>query len=147
MAALSTAFAVAVYFGSRHMAKLNEAEASASNKVSGQLSDSVSNILAVKTSAAQQREMAHFSGKVLDWRSGNTRNHAKLPKSQHRLLVNHRHHTNRRIGICSLRLWPRIYLGSAIYLIVTYTSTVAHNLWNMNGIMRTYNRVMVTPRK
>jgi ATP-binding cassette subfamily B protein len=31
---------------------------------------------------------------------------------------------------------------ASIYLIVTYTASVAQNLWNMNGIMRSYNRVM-----
>ena len=142
MAVLSIAFAVAVYFGSRHMAKLNEAEASASNKVSGQLSDSVSNILAVKTSAAQQREMAHFSGKVLDWRSATLATMRSFLKastvySSITALI--------RIGALVFAVYASgqgFISVAAIYLIVTYTSTVAHNLWNMNGIMRTYNRVM-----
>ncbi len=31
---------------------------------------------------------------------------------------------------------------ASVYLIITYTGSVAHELWNMNGIMRNYNRII-----
>ena len=60
----SIIFSIAVYFGSRPMAKLSEKEAKASNKVSGQLADMVSNILAVKSSGAESLEQKRFSKTV-----------------------------------------------------------------------------------
>lgn len=142
MAILSVAFAVAVYFGSRHMVKLNEAEAEASNKVSGRLADAVSNILAVKTSAAEQRESAHFSGKVGDWRSATLATMRSFLKAS---TVYSAISAAIRIGALVFAVYASqhdVISVAAIYLIVTYTATVAHNLWNMNGIMRTYNRIM-----
>ena len=50
------------------MAKLNEKEAKASNKLSGQLADTVSNILAVKSSGSESLEQERFSKTVKSWR-------------------------------------------------------------------------------
>ena len=60
MAILSITFVIAVYFGSKHMARLNEEEAKASNKISGHLSDVVANILTVKASSAEKRELKNL---------------------------------------------------------------------------------------
>ena len=64
----SIIFSVVIYFGSRPMAKLNEKEAKASNKLSGQLADTVSNILAVKSSGSESLEQERFSKTVKSWR-------------------------------------------------------------------------------
>ena len=141
MLVLSITFAVAVYFGSRHMRKLNEAEAEASNKVSGRLADAVSNILAVKTSAAEQRELKHFSGKVSDWRGATLATMRSFLKAS---TVYSSISATVRIGALVFAVYASqhdVISVAAIYLIVTYTASVAQNLWNMNGIMRTYNRV------
>ena len=142
LAVLSVLFATAVYFGSRHMVILNEAEAKASNAISGHLADAVSNILAVKTSAAEQRELKGFSDKVTDWRSSTLatmRNFLKVSTVYSSISA------SIRIGALVFAVYAsqnNFVSVASIYLIVTYTATVAHNLWNMNGIMRTYNRVM-----
>ena len=47
----SIIFGIAVFFGSRPMAKLSRREAEASNKVSSNLANMVSNVLAVKSSS------------------------------------------------------------------------------------------------
>lgn len=141
MLVLSITFAVAVYFGSRHMRKLNEAEAEASNKVSGRLADAVSNILAVKTSAAEQRELKHFSAKVSDWRGATLATMRSFLKAS---TVYSSISATVRIGALVFAVYASqhdVISVAAIYLIVTYTASVAQNLWNMNGIMRTYNRV------
>lgn len=142
LALLSIAFAVAVYFGSRHMIRFNEAEAEASNKVSGRLADSVSNILAVKTSGAEIQESASFKQTVGDWRSSSLATMRSFLKvsTVYSLISG-----AVRIGalvFAVLAAQADIVSIAAIYLIVTYTASVAHNLWSMNGIMRSYNRVM-----
>lgn len=147
MAALSIVFVIAVYFGSKHMAKLNEEEAKASNKISGHLSDVVANILTVKTSSAEKRELKNFMKSAENWRGKSLnlmRNFlgASTIYSSLSAAV--------RIGalvFAILAAKQDIVSVASIYLIITYTSTVAHNLWNVNGIMRTYNRVMGDSRE
>ncbi len=142
LAVLSVSFGIAVYFGSRRMIKLNEAEADTSNKVSGRLADAVSNMLAVKTSSAENRELDKFSQKVSEWRGSTLatmRNFLKVSTvySSISAIV--------RVGALVFAVYAAQHdfvSVASIYLIVTYTATVAQNLWNMNGIMRDYNRVM-----
>lgn len=142
LATLSMVFAVAVYFGSKHMAKLNKEEAKASNKVSGRLADVVSNILAVKSSSAETREMKGYTNSLENWRSKSLnlmRNFlgTSTVYSSISALV--------RIGALIFAIVAAkqdIVSVATIYLIITYTATVSHNLWNMNGIMRSYNKII-----
>lgn len=142
LALLSITFGVAVYFGSKHMAILNAEEAKASTKVSGRLADIVSNILAVKSSSAEQRELDGFSGAVNEWRgrSLNLMKHFLGTSTIYSSIT-----AVVRVGalvFAIIAAQQDVVSVASIYLLVTYTATVAHNLWNMNGIMRTYNRVI-----
>ena len=138
----SIIFSVVVYFGSRPMAKLNETEAKASNKVSGQLADAVSNILAVKSSGAEALEQQRFAKTVTSWRG------ASLGTMRGLLKVSTVYSTINitiKIGAIAFAIYAtqhNIVSVAAVYLIITYTGSVAHELWNMNSIMRSYNRIL-----
>ena len=138
----SIIFSVVVYFGSRPMAKLNEKEAKASNKVSGQLADAVSNILAVKSSGAEALEQQRFAKTVTSWRG------ASLGTMRGLLKVSTVYSTINitiKIGAIAFAIYAaqhNIVSVAAVYLIITYTGSVAHELWNMNSIMRSYNRIL-----
>ena len=138
----SIIFSVVVYFGSRPMAKLNETEAKASNKVSGQLADAVSNILAVKSSGAEALERQRFAKTVTSWRG------ASLGTMRGLLKVSTVYSTINitiKIGAIAFAIYAaqhNIVSVAAVYLIITYTGSVAHELWNMNSIMRSYNRIL-----
>ena len=138
----SIIFSIAVYFGSRPMAKLSEKEAKASNKVSGQLADMVSNILAVKSSGAESLEQKRFSKTVDSWRSaslGTMRGFLKVSTVYSSI------NTIIRIGAIAFAVYAaqhNLVSVASVYLIITYTGSVAHELWNMNGIMRSYNRII-----
>ncbi len=140
--ALSVVFSLAVYFGSKPMAKLNEKEAKASNKVSGQLADMVSNILAVKSSGAESTEQKRFSKTVSSWRSaslGTMRGFLKVSTVYSTI------NTIIKIGAIAFAVYAaqhNLVSIASVYLIITYTGSVAHELWNMNGIMRSYNRII-----
>ena len=140
--ALSVVFSLAVYFGSKPMAKLNEKEAKASNKVSGQLADMVSNILAVKSSGAESTEQNRFSKTVGSWRSaslGTMRGFLKVSTVYSTI------NTIIKIGAIAFAVYAaqhNLVSVASVYLIITYTGSVAHELWNMNGIMRSYNRII-----
>ncbi len=142
LAILSIGFGVAVFFGSRHMAKLNEKEAEASNKISGRLADAFSNVLAVKSSSAEKRELADFQKTVGSWRESSLDLMRAFLKAS---TVYSSISGLIRIGALAFAVVAaqhNFISIAAIYLIVTYTASVAHNLWNMNGIMRTYNRII-----
>ena len=138
----SIIFSIAVYFGSRPMAKLSEKEAKASNKVSGQLADMVSNILAVKSSGAELTEQKRFSKTVSSWRSaslGTMRGFLKVSTVYSTI------NTIIKIGAIAFAVYAaqhNLVSVASVYLIITYTGSVAHELWNMNGIMRSYNRII-----
>ena len=138
----SIIFSIAVYFGSRPMAKLSEKEAKASNKVSGQLADMVSNILAVKSSGAESTEQKRFSKTVSLWRStslGTMRGFLKVSTVYSTI------NTIIKIGAIAFAVYAaqhNLVSVASVYLIITYTGSVAHELWNMNGIMRSYNRII-----
>ena len=138
----SIIFSIAVYFGSRPMAKLSEKEAKASNKVSGQLADMVSNILAVKSSGAESLEQNRFSKTVGSWRKaslGTMRGFLKVSTVYSSI------NTIIRISAIAFAIYAaqhNLVSVASVYLIITYTGSVARELWNMNSIMRSYNRVI-----
>lgn len=142
LAVLSLTFAAVVYFGSRHILHFNEVEAAASNKVSGRLADAISNILAVKTSGNEAKESDQFQATVGSWRN------ASLDTMKSFLKVSTVYSMISgliRIGALVFAIYAAradMVSVASIYLIVTYTASVARNLWSMNGIMRSYNRVM-----
>jgi len=129
------------------MAELNEKEAKASNKLSGQLADIVSNILAVKSSGAESLEQQRFSKTVDSWRN------ASLDTMRGFLKVSTVYSTINmtiKIGAIAFAIYAaqhNLVSVAAVYLIITYTGSVAHELWNMNGIMRSYNRVLGDARE
>ena len=138
----SIIFGVAVFFGSRPMAKLSQREAEASNKVSGNLADMVSNILAVKSSGAEKIEQQRFDTTNRAWRK------ASLATMRGFLTVSSVYstiNTSIRIGAIIFAIYAaqhNIVSIAAVYLIITYTGSVARELWNMNSIMRNYNRII-----
>ena len=139
---LSIVFSVVVYYGSKPMARLNKKEAKASNKLSGQLADVLSNVLAVKSSGAEATEQQRFKKTVSSWRS------ASLDTMHGFLKVSTVYSTINmliKIGAIIFAVYAaqhNLVSVAAVYLIITYTSSVAHELWNMNGIMRSYNRII-----
>ena len=139
---LSVVFSVVVYFGSKPMAALNEKEAKTSNTVSGQLADTISNILAVKSSGTEASERQRFVTAVGSWRS------ASLGTMRGFLKVSTVYSTINmaiKVGAIAFAVYAaqhNVVSVAAVYLIITYTSSVAHELWNMNSIMRSYNRVL-----
>ena len=139
---VSIIFGVAVFFGSRPMAKLSRREAEASNKVSGNLADMVSNVLAVKSSGAEKVEQQRFDKTNHAWRK------ASLATMRGFLTVSSVYstiNTSIRIGAIVFAIYAaqhNIVSVAAVYLIITYTGSVARELWNMNSIMRNYNRII-----
>lgn len=143
----SILFGIFVHVNSRRMIILNEKEAKASNKVSGHLSDAVSNILAVKSSGMERHELNNFTKTANDWRQ------ASLNLLKYFIgtsTINSSISAIVKIGALAFAVYAsqrNMISIASIYLIVTYTQSVAQNLWNMNTIMRAYNRIMGDSRE
>ena len=138
----SIVFSIVVYYGSKPMAKLTKKEAKASNKLNGQLADVISNVLAVKSSGAEATEQKFFTKTVNSWRDSSLdvmRGFLKVSTiySSINMVI--------KIGAIAFAVYAaqnNLVSVASVYLIITYTGSVAHELWNMNGIMRNYNRII-----
>ena len=138
----SIVFSIVVYYGSKPMAKLTKKEAKASNKLNGQLADVISNVLAVKSSGAEATEQKFFAKTVSSWRNSSLdvmRGFLKVSTiySSINMVI--------KIGAIAFAVYAAqndLVSVASVYLIITYTGSVAHELWNMNGIMRNYNRII-----
>ena len=138
----SIVFSIVVYYGSKPMAKLTKKEAKASNKLNGQLADAISNVLAVKSSGAEATEQKFFAKTVNSWRNSSLnvmRGFLKVSTiySSINMVI--------KIGAIAFAVYAaqnNLVSVASVYLIITYTGSVAHELWNMNGIMRNYNRII-----
>ena len=138
----SIVFSIVVYYGSKPMAKLTKKEAKSSNKLNGQLADVISNVLAVKSSGAEATEQKFFTKTVNSWRNSSLdvmRGFLKVSTiySSINMVI--------KIGAIAFAVYAaqnNLVSVAAVYLIITYTGSVAHELWNMNGIMRNYNRII-----
>lgn len=139
---IAIVFMAVVYVGSRPMAALNKKEADASNKLSGSLADAMANIMTIKAAGSEQAELATFSDRVTDWRQaslGIMRGFLKVSTVYSTI------NTALKVGAVAFAVYAsqhNIVSVSAVYLIITYTATVARELWNTNGIMRTYNHII-----
>ena len=138
----SIVFSLVVYYGSKPMAKLTKKEAKTSNKLNGQLADVISNVLAVKSSGAESTEQKFFAKTVSSWRNSSLdvmRGFLKVSTvySSINMVI--------KIGAIAFAVYAAqndLVSVASVYLIITYTGSVAHELWNMNGIMRNYNRII-----
>ena len=138
----SIVFSIVVYYGSKPMAKLTKKEAKSSNKLNGQLADVISNVLVVKSSGAEATEQKFFTKTVNSWRNSSLdvmRGFLKVSTiySSINMVI--------KIGAIAFAVYAaqnNLVSVASVYLIITYTGSVAHELWNMNGIMRNYNRII-----
>ena len=138
----SIVFSLVVYYGSKPMAKLTKKEAKASNKLNGQLADVISNILAVKSSGAESTEQKFFTKTVSSWRNSSLdvmRGFLKISTVYSSISMTMKV-SAAAFAVCAAQ--NNLISVAAVYLIITYTSSVTRELWNMNGIMRNYNRII-----
>jgi ATP-binding cassette subfamily B protein len=139
---LSVSFAVVVFLGSRFMRKLNLKEARASNKLTGKLADMITNVTTVKSYGREAEELENATTQANAWRQ-------KSLASMRGFLKISTGYSALNVGITTGALIFAIVASeqktisiAAVYLALTYTFTVARQLWDINGIMRNLNRIL-----
>lgn len=134
-------YAVISALSLKKIAHLNEEEAEAEAKQTGQLADSITNIISVKSYAKESHERhryANFSRRVL-----NASDNLKNATIKRDIMFN-----CVQIGITVMilvfLLTGREWLGisvATLVLIVNYAQTIQGELWNINSILKNFNRV------
>ena len=134
-------YGVAAFVFYRKLAPLNEAEAEAENKQTGQLADSVSNMISVKSYAQEPHEHKRYV-KFID-------------NTYHKVSMDYMRSTMKRdivfggvqIGMTALilafLLFGQSWLGisvATLILIVNYSQSVQGELWSFNHIFKNLNK-------
>lgn len=142
LAALSVVFGITVFYGSRFMANRNKEETQASTASNAHVADAVTNVMTIKSYGRERDELAVMDAKTLTWREkslSTMRGFLGVSTIYSSLLAI----TN--IVALLAAIWASQNHAAPIgvvYLAVTYTFTVVRYLWEMNSIMRNYNRIM-----
>lgn len=140
--AVSILYVIAVFFGSRFLRQRNREEAQASTKMTGWLADMITNIVTIKSYAGEDFEQQQAMNVSDAWR------HKALRSMRGFLGVSSIYATLGTV-LTTLALIAAIIASeqqlisiATVYLALSYTFTVSRYLWEMNSIMRNYNRVM-----
>lgn len=142
LAIISIIFALFVYVSSRFMAVLNTKEAQANTAMNGRLADTIANVVAVKSHANERAEERDARKLADTWRSRSRATmfgFLKVSTGYSSMIV--------LINLVALvaAIWAserNLISIATVYLSITYTFTVARQLWEINSIMRNYNRIM-----
>lgn len=138
---LSIIFIVVSYFGTRFMRQRFKEKSAAYNEISGKLSDSISNMMAVKTDAREKDERKHLSvsidkmvGKEMRARSGMVR----ITSAYAGIIT-----LMRMSALIASVLAIQAGLGDAalIYIALTYTFNLIDEMWHVSGLLRSYFQI------
>ena len=147
LAVLCVIFVWLVVATARKMEPLNVSEAAASNAMTGFLADVTTNIGAVKAYGAEDREQRSAAVVAEKWR--HTSFGVMYPFLRYSTgyaavmtLIN----VSAVVAAVAASTTDSVSIP-AVYLAVTYTMTVTTQLWEINQVMRDYNRVMGDTRE
>lgn len=135
-------FCVTVFVSSRFLASRNKREAQASTRSTGYLADMVTNIATVKSFGREEYELAKAGQVNSDWlnKSFSLKWGVLKATSVYATFL-------ATINVAAL-LFAVVFASNgsiaigSIYLMFVYTMTVGRQMWEMNNVVRTYNRVV-----
>lgn len=139
---VSLIFATAVIIGSRFLAAYNREEAQASTATNAYVADAITNVMTIKSHGHEDNELHELTNRAVYWRSkslASMRGFLTVSTVYSILLA------TLNVGALIGAIWASehhlISLGT-VYLCLSYTLVVGRQLWEINGIMRSYNRVI-----
>ncbi len=139
---ISLAYIVGTIYFFKDVSVASAAEAGAQNRQTGYLADSLTNVSAIKTFAAIASERARYGLINDEVRGAGLRTVSALIRRQNFAAV-----LTQGLRVAALFL-AIIGVGlfkadiATIFLIVTYTDTLAVNLWQFQSVLRQYNRAL-----
>lgn len=139
---LSVLFIIAVFFGSKFMAQRNTAESQASTKLTASVADVVTNILTIKAHGTETHELQTFATHATSWRA------KSLSSMRGFLMVSSVYSAlmatinTSAVIVAIIAAQHHVASIATIYLAISYTLTVSRQLWEINSVMRNYNRII-----
>ncbi|MDB5161718.1 MAG: MdlB, multidrug/protein/lipid transporter ATPase, ATP-binding cassette, subfamily bacterial [Candidatus Saccharibacteria bacterium] len=142
LAIISVIFVLVVVVGSNSMKKTTREEAQAMTAANGYVADVVTNISTVKAYGSEDFEQKNMLEKANFFRS-------KSRMNMHRFLGVSSAYSGLimvlYISVFIAAIWASEYhliSIASIYLAITYSFTIGRQLWEMNSILRNYNRLI-----
>lgn len=139
---IAVAFVTVVMFGSKFTLRRNREDAQASTAVNAYVADAITNISTIKAHGHETKELEKLTARTAFWRGkslANMRGFLVISSGYSSLMA------VLNISALVAAVWAseqHIISIGIVYLAITYTFTVARQLWEMNNIMRNYNRLM-----
>jgi len=138
---LTILFVVTAFYGTRFMRERFKARSKAYTDISGKLSDSLSNMMAVKTDAKEdaERELLNISIENMVEKEFLARKGMVQVSSIYSFIT-----TLMKVGALVAAIWSvQAGFGSAavIYISLTYTFNLIGEIFNVNGLLRSYYQI------
>lgn len=145
----AVAYVAVAFFSTRRIRELNVKEAAATNRQTGQLADSITNVMAVKSFAAADYENHRFA-KATNETYNSTLNlmRASLRRDLQFASIN----ATIMIGALIVALMSVVIFENAdiavVFLVLTYAGNISRHLWDFSTkTLRNYNRAMGDARE
>ncbi len=147
LAIFAIMFMSIAWFSFGSIRELNVQEAEAQNKVSGQIADSITNIVAVKSFSREIHEKKRFEKFAKDSReAGFLIRNAVIVRDIWFGLIITAIMTSAFITLIFGNLWFGVAIGTLL-LAVSYSMQILNNLWGFNGLLRQFNRIFGDARE
>lgn len=147
LAVFAIIFISIAWFSFGSIRALNVKEANAQNKVSGQIADSITNILTVKSFSREQHEKQRFEKFANESRqAGFSIRNAIIVRDIWFGLIITAIMTSAFITLIFGNVWFGVAIGTLL-LAVTYSMQILGNLWGFNGMLRQFNRIFGDARE
>lgn len=147
LAVLAALFISVAWFSFGSIRDLNVKEADSQNKVSAQIADSITNILAVKSFSRENHEKARFDEFAKDARqAGFSIRNAVIVRDIWFGMIITAIMTSALITLIFGNAWFGVAVGTLL-LAVTYSMQILGNLWGFNGMLRQFNRIFGDARE
>lgn len=147
LAIFAILFLGVAWFSFSSIRELNVKEAEAQNKVSGQIADSITNILAVKSFSRERHEKQRFEKFANDSRQAGfaIRNAVTVRDFWFGSIIT-AITTSAFITLVFGNAWFGVAIGTLL-LAVNYSMQILGNLWGFNGMLRQLNRIFGDARE
>ena len=147
LAIFAIIFLSVAWFSFSSIRNLNVKEAEAQNKVSGQIADSITNILAVKSFSREKLEKQRFERFAKDARQAGFKiRNAVIIRDIWFGLILTAITTSAFLTLVFGQAWFGVAIGTLL-LAVTYSLQILGTLWGFNGMLRQFNRIFGDARE
>lgn len=139
---LSLLYVIGTYYFSKPVRDANRKQAEQESRQTGQLADSITNIMAVKSFAAEDYESRRYWGEATKTKNAT---HKAMVATTYRETYSAVLTGGISVAALIIAVFGTRYYGADIatlFLIVTYTGMIGQRLWEFQNVLRQFNRAL-----